>query len=222
MPVPHSLAGVVGCALFVAILPLHAEDDGLQVWTMQTVSQRMDYGLEALLESEQHVAVDDGHHQVFRSNELTPQLVWHYSPRYDFGLGYERMDEWDMDGMHTSSDEGLIFGTILLPLRDWKFSSRQRFQFGAEEAEATGNFRHRIQVAYEGERLPFKIMPFIANEWYFDLLAGDVTENRFWGGLRYRVNRAVEVELFGMRVDDFTLPHEEVIPVAGVSLNLKF
>lgn len=200
--------------------PLRAEDDGLQVWTMESVSQRLDYGLEAILEAEQRYATE--HAQSFSRNEITPQLVWHYSPRYDFGVGYERMDEWDMDGVHTSADEGLIFGTVLWSLKDWKLSSRQRFQLGVEEGETTGVFRHRLQVVYEGERLPFRVMPFLANEWYYDLMDGTFTENRLWGGLRYRINRATEVEVFGMRVDDFTHPHELTIPVVGLALNLKF
>lgn len=211
--------------LCFAVLPLRAEDDGLQVWTMQSVSQRLDYGLEAMIEAEQHYATEND--QTFLGSEITPQMVWHYSPRYDLGIGYERMDEWDMHGMHSSSDEGLVFATVLLPLRDWKFSSRQRFQFGVEEdemgmEETTGTFRHRFQVVYEGERLPFHLMPFVANEWYFDLLDGEFTENRFWGGLRYRINKSAEAEVFGMRVDDFTHPHDLTTPVVGVSLSLKF
>lgn len=197
-----------------------AEDDDAQAWTMQSIAQRFDYGLEAILEAEQRFGSNHG--QVFRRNEITPQLVWHYSPRYDFGIGYERMDEWDMDGMHESADEGLFFATVLLPRKDWKFSSRQRFQFGIEEGETTGVFRHRVQIAYEGMRLPFRITPFMANEWYFDLLAGEFTENRLWGGLRYRINRSTEIEIFGMRVDDFTHSHDHTVPVAGVALNLKF
>lgn len=225
LPVARSLAGVAGCALCFTTSSLRAEDDGLQVWTMQSVSQRLDYGLEAMIEAEQHYATENG--QTFLGNEVTPQLVWHYSPRYDLGIGYERMDEWDMHGMHSSSDEGLVFATVLLPLKDWKFSSRQRFQFGVGEdemgvEETMGTFRHRFQVVYEGERLPFHLMPFVANEWYFDLSGGEFTENRFWAGLRYRVNKSAEAEVFGMRVDDFTHPHDHTIPVVGVSLSLKF
>lgn len=197
-----------------------AGDSALQVWTMQSIAQRLDYGLAAVLETEQRFGT--AHGQAFRRSEVTPQLVWHYSPRYDFGIGYQRMDEWDMDGMHSSADEGLFFATVLVPLREWRLSSRQRFQFGIEEGETTGAFRHRVQLAYEGERLPFRLMPFIANEWYFNLLDGEFTENRFWGGLRYRIHRTTEIEIFGMRVDNLTQSNTSAVPVVGVALNLKF
>lgn len=220
LPTRAALPALAAAALYCLTPGLRAEDDDPQVWTMQSIAQRFDYGLEAILDAEQRYGT--GHGQTFRRDEVTPQLVWHHSPRYDFGIGYERMDEWDMDGMHSSADEGLFFATVLVPLREWRLSSRQRFQFGIEEGETTGVFRHRVQVAYEGERLPFRLMPFVANEWYFDLLAGEFTENRFWGGLRYRIHRTTEIEIFGMRVDDFTHPHDHTVPVAGVALNLKF
>lgn len=187
---------------------------------MQRIAQRFDYGLEAILEAEQRYGT--GHGQTFRRNELIPQLVWHYSPRYDFGVGYDHMDEWSMDGWHSSADEGLLFATVLVPLREWRLSSRQRFQFGIEEGETTGVFRHRVQVAYEGERLPFHLMPFVANEWFFDLIGGQFIENRFWGGLRYRIHRTTEIEIFGMRVDNLTKSNTSAVPVVGVALNLKF
>jgi hypothetical protein len=217
----HGRTLILAALSILSVVPgLRAGDDDPEVWTMQSITQRFDYGLAAVLETEQRFGT--GHGQVFQRNEVTPQLVWHYSPRYDFGIGYERMDEWDRDGQHTSADEGLFYATILLPLKDWKLSSRQRFQFGVEEGESTGVFRHRVQVAYEGDRLPFRLMPFIANEWYFDLLDGKFTENRFWGGLRYRFHRTAEIEVFGMRVDDFTHTPTHTVPVVGVGLNLGF
>lgn len=197
-----------------------AADQDPQIWTMQSIAQRLDYGLEAVLNAEQRYGISSG--QAFRRNELTPQIIWHYSPRYDFGLGYERMDQWDADGGHASADEGLFFATVHLPWRDWKLTSRQRFQFGVEEGQATGVFRHRVQMAYVGKRLPLGLEPFVANEWFFNLLEGELVANRFWGGLRYPVHRRLEIEIFGMRVDEWNNTRSFTTPVAGLAINLQF
>jgi hypothetical protein len=223
LPIPPLLSEVVGLALLMGVGPLHAEDDGVQVWTTESVSQRLDYGLEAMIEAEERYATEHG--QAFVRYEITPQIIWHYSPRYDFSIGYEENRQWMEEGGDIAGHEGFATVTIKLPLRQWLLTSRQRLQGGInDEDENAVFFRQQTRLSYELPRLPFHLRPFIQDEWFMDLINGnDITENRAQIGLTYQINRAWRAELYGMRVDQWDLTGvHSVTPVIGINLNLTF
>lgn len=193
-----------------------AEQGPWESWLTASVSQRLDYGLELGLESELRLSDQDA---VWSRLELTPQLTWHYSPRYDFGLGYENNFSELADGDVQVGHEGFVFGTVKIPFAFWRVQSRQRFQFGAMEGEESGVFRHQVTLAYDR----FKLKPFVSNEFFLDMLNAELAENRVRVGARYEVNAHVQVELYGMRVDRWekTGAHEWA-PVVGVGVTLGF
>jgi hypothetical protein len=196
--------------------------DEPQVWLMQRVSQRLDYGLEAVVEAEQRLS--PGAERVWQRLELDPQVVWHYSPRYDFGTGYENSQSWHEDGTSDEGHEAFVFTTLKWEGGDWRVSSRLRFQSGfSEDEDWFGVLRHRLAVEYMGARLPLHIRPFLDDEWFFDLVERGVTENRLRGGLMYQVNKVLRIELFGMRQDEWMHGDvHHVTPIGGMAVNLGF
>jgi hypothetical protein len=194
----------------------------VESWLTTSISQRFDYGLEFMLESEQRFSTGA---QVYQRYELTPQLIWHYSPRYDFSLGYEENRQWSDEGEDVGGHEGFASMTLKFPFKQWLLTTRQRLQGGIndEDAEAVF-FRQQTRLSYELPRLPFRLRPFIQDEWYLDLINnGGITENRIQLGISYEINRAWRAELYGMRVDqwDMTGTHS-ITPVVGINLNLTF
>ena len=77
-------------ALLLVVLPfqkgVRAEKGPTQSWLMTSISQRLDYGLSLVLESENRF-FDEG--PAWHRYEIRPLLMWNYSPRYDFHLGYQ-------------------------------------------------------------------------------------------------------------------------------------
>lgn len=212
-----------GCGFFV--FAAQAEDGAAQVWFMQRYAQRLDYGLLFELESEQRLQTEGA--ETFSRVEATPQLVWNYSPRYDFGAGYEFAHMWEGEGMEIDEHSGLFFFTLKASLADFLATSRQRFQFGVEgsegETEDVAVFRHRLRVDWGTGRLPFRIKPFASNEWFFDLAGGRFSENRLMAGMMYEVNEAVALEAFGMRLDEWNEHGAHTAsPAAGLAVNLEF
>ncbi|MFH1066562.1 MAG: DUF2490 domain-containing protein [bacterium] len=191
-----------------------------QSWLMIGVSQRLDYSLEANVEWENHWSEKK---PAWRQSQVEPSLTWHYSPRYDFGVGYMWTEDWPEQNMNDSMHEGLFFGTIKADLKNWMLTSRQRFQFGEMDDETTGMFRQKTRAEYRAEWLPFRIRPFATDEWFLDLMDGYVSENRFYGGLSYAINRAWMVEIYGMRLDLWGLNGEHRSgPVFGMEVKLSF
>lgn len=192
---------------------------------VDSVSQRLDYGLEAMIESEQWF---QDTRPEFLHYEIMPQLIWHYSPRYDFAIGYERDETYGIDEMGNDTidraNQGWASMTVKVPLKDWYVTSRQQFQGGVgDSAGEIYTFRHLVRAEYRRPFLPLNITPFVSNEYFLDLRRGDITENRFTVGLSYPFNKAVSVELFGMR-DDTWMPdgNSMVSPVAGLSVKVAF
>jgi hypothetical protein len=218
-------AAVFSAGCGAALPSVLAGDEPVQAWFMQSYAQRMDYGLLFELETEERL-VTEGRETLSRF-EATPQIVWNHSPRYDFGAGYEFAQMWESDGMELQEHTGLAFFTVKLPVRDFRITSRQRFQFGAgvrgEETKEIAVFRHRLRVDWDTERLPFRLVPFLSNEWFLDLTDGEFRENRLVGGLMYRVNEALALEVFGMRLDEWNQEGEgKTSPVAGLAVNVEF
>lgn len=105
----------------------------IQSWLNLKVSQNFDYGLRAELETEQWFSTDE---PIYRHVEIVPTLTWRYSPRYDFGVGYEYARNYMPDPiggneMLEQEHTAIVFTTIKLPIQRFNITSRQRFQFGA-------------------------------------------------------------------------------------------
>lgn len=211
------------CAFCAFLRPTSAFADSTapaQLWLNAAYTQNFDYGLTFDLETENRLSTEGS---LYRRNEVTPSLRWRYSPRYDFGLGYENSESWDALDASTSGHEGFLYATVKLPLREWNITSRQRFQGGVNREETSNVFRHRLRLDYNNPRLPFRLQPFLANEWFLDLREFSLAENRFMVGLAYPLNRAAQLELYGMRQDQWTVGGElATTPVVGLNLSLNF
>lgn len=202
-----------------------AEEQGPLIGRIvDSVSQRLDYGLEAMVESEQWFS--DGK-PTFEHYELMPQLIWHYSPRYDFTIGFERDETYSVDDMGDRSivrdNLGWTAVTVKVPLKEWFVSSRQEFEAGTSDTGDVYIWRQLVRVEYQKQFLPFKLMPFVENEYFLDLQKVEMMENRFVVGLSYPVNKVVNVELFGMRDDQWQPDGNSVVsPVVGLNVKVAF
>jgi hypothetical protein len=189
-----------------------------QVWLTASVSQRYDYGLEFMLETEQRLSSEAS---LYHRYEITPQVIWHYSPRYDFSLGYEENREWNAGTHDLGAHEAFGSVTIRLPLKAWLITTRERWQGGADDRGTSSLvFRQQTRVSYEKLRL----RPYVQNEWFWDSLhGGGLMENRAQAGISYRWNRAWQTELYAMRLDQWMADGVHLLtPVVGLNLNLTF
>jgi hypothetical protein len=206
----------------MALLTTSSHAAPFQSWLTASWSQRYDYGLEGTVEVEQRFASGPN---VYQRYEITPQLIWHFSPRYDFSVGYEENREWDEAHHDQGGHEAFASTTIKLPLKQWLFTSRQRVQGGfMDGGESSLVFRQQTRLSYEIPRLPFRLKPFVQDEWFFDLInGGGLQENRAMIGLRYTFNKAWGAELYGMRLDQWTPSGQRTTtPVLGLNLNASF
>ena len=186
-------------AIFVLANAIETKaENPFQSWLTLEASQRLDYGLEAAVSVENRLTEKD---PTWQQIQLEPMMIWHYSPRYDFSLGYMWTNTQMDDGTAMIGHESVASGTVKLPLKEWMISSRQRFQFGTMEDETTGVFRQLTRVEYDASWMPFRLKPFIADEWFYDLMNGFVPENRLYGGLSYKWNRMMMTEVYCMKQD---------------------
>lgn len=170
-------------------------ENGFQSWQQLSVSQNLDYNLTAILETENR--------QAFQSpswvhTEIDPQLMWRYSPRYDFATGLE----WSatrFSGMPTTIGYQPFLETrIKWNFRRWDFSSRQRFQTGSDDGSYVAMFRQLTRLQYRLPGFDDRLSLYLADEWFLNLLSGQLNENRAVLGTVFALNRAINLELFGM------------------------
>ncbi|MES2308970.1 MAG: DUF2490 domain-containing protein [Verrucomicrobiota bacterium] len=188
----------IGFILGFLTFSLNAQQSrAFEFWSSQGISQRLDYGLELLLENEERLSSGNG--TAFRSEEITPSLIWHYSPRYDFQVGYDGEMEWDAEENLMTDHRGFVVATVKVPYGKWNLISKQRFDAGDREGKTVSDFRHavRLETSVFSERW----LPYLSDEWFLDLVGGRLEENRAQIGVLYRWNRAWETEVYGMRRD---------------------
>ena len=213
------LLALAGLCLLVAPRLRAEERAPFESWLMMDWGQRLPYSLEAFLAVEQRFKAEG---RGYIHSEVTPQLLWHYSPRWDFGIGYQNRLQWFDDGTQTTANEAVLEATALLPVADWFFSTRQRVQIGDKDGDLSAFFRHRVVAEYRGN-FPFGLMPFVADEWFLNMTNGQVFQNRLMAGLGYSFNDAFKVELFGMRFDRWDdWGQHSVAPVFGVRMEARF
>ena len=170
-------------------------ENGFQSWQQLEISQRLDYSLTALLELEDRLALQS---PAWRHTEIDPQLTWRYSPRYDFGAGLE----WSasrVPGMPQSIGYQPFLETrIKWQHGRWDVSSRQRFQTGTDAGSFVSIFRQLSRAQYRLQGFDDRLSLYVADEWFLNLLMGQIQENRAELGTSYAVNANFNLEIYGM------------------------
>lgn len=129
--------------LFVIGGNLQAADGDWQMWTETSWRQNLGNGLDASLRFEPRWTRDISR---FSYYELEAMVQWRWSPRWDFGLGYERNEQLETpSSVHHVPNLDV---TWKLPLRAWNLSNRSRMEFAVPEnsnADWTPTYRNRME-----------------------------------------------------------------------------
>jgi hypothetical protein len=177
------------------VLPSPATSvSGFEAWQQAEISQRLDYGLVAMLEAENRT-LSSSPYWVY--NELVPQLLWRYSPRYDFTSGME-FSSWRYPGSQLIGYQPFVDTRIKWNGGRWNFSSRQRFQTGSEGGVYVAMFRQLSRLQYQLPGFSNRLSLYAADEWFLGLVNGQLPENRAFFGSSYALNSAVNLELYGV------------------------
>lgn len=167
---------------------------GFEAWQQAEVSQRLNYSLNAILEAENRI-LSSSPYWVY--NEVVPQLLWRYSPRYDFTAGME-FSSWRYPGSQQIGYQPFVDSRIKWKGGRWNFSSRQRFQTGSEGRAYMAEFRQLSRLQYQLSGFSNRLSLYAADEWFLDLLTGQLPENRAFFGSSYALNSAMNLELYGV------------------------
>jgi len=167
---------------------------GFEAWQQLEISQHLDYSLTAMLEAENRI-LSSSPYWVY--NEVVPQLLWRYSPRYDFTAGIE-CSSWRYPGSQITGYQPFVDTRIKWDGGRWSFFSRQRFQTGSEGGAYMAEFRQLSSLQYRFPGFSNRLSLYAADEWFLDLLTGNLPENRAFLGSSYTLNSAVNIELFAV------------------------
>lgn len=202
---------------------LEAGIDSPQFQFNTAISQRFDYGFEAVFATETRVASSG---RALREFEVMPELIWHYSPHWDFSVGYDQMTNWDKEGMKMQADLGFASTTFKLQLgKEFNFQNRAALEIGGDNFdENVVLFRNLTRISYTGWVLPYRLKPYISNEVYWQFQpTSDLTEDRLQLGVNYLVNRATTINFFTMLDDYRVFPQDKkIIPLVGLGVTIVF
>jgi hypothetical protein len=205
--------------LFGVSLVLNSvQADELEGKIKTSIAQRLEYALIAQIMHEQTFHGDG---PLFQEYETTALLTWDYSPRYDFFIGYKNEGRY-LDKDWNISNEA-IFGTrFKLNLKGIQLSSKQEFQLGDEEGDFLANLEQNVRLSYVSERIPFKLVPFIEDQWKIDLTAGDITENEIKTGFRVPLNEKMKIETYVSYMNEWKTFGNSSFPIVGLELEINF
>lgn len=206
--------------LFCLCAQLYAEQP-FQNWLTLSFSKRLDYSLELMFESENWFADTE---PTVRETMLSPLLIWRYSPRYDFSIGYMWRNMNEKEGS-ASLHQGVFGVMIKVPIKEFLITSRQRVEYGVDgNDETVGRFRQRWRINYSSPSFfNNKLRPFIADEWFYNLEESFFAQNRLYGGIAYEIAPNLMIELYGMRQDIWSADGTNVNgPVVGMNIMTIF
>jgi hypothetical protein len=182
-------------ASFVLITKAKATSvSGFEAWQQAEISQRLEYNLSAMIEAENRI-LSSSPYWVY--NEVDPQILWRYSPRYDFTGGME-FSSWRYPGSQMMGYQPFVDTRIKWNGGRWSFSSRQRFQTGSEGRVYVAMFRQLSRLQYQLSGFSNRLSLYAADEWFLDLVTGQLPENRAFFGSSYALNAAVNLEFYGV------------------------
>ena len=195
-------------------------ENGFQSWQQLQISQGLDYSLTAVLEAENRLALES---PSWRYSEIVPQLIWRYSPRYDVGAGLE----WSASKVPGISEvigyQPFLETRIKWQRGRWDLSSRQRFQTGSDTEGFVAMFRQLSRAQYRVQGFGDHLSLYVADEWFLDLVQGQIQENRAELGASYALNAHMNVELYGMLQNLWNVNGlSGTIPVLGCKAILSF
>jgi len=167
---------------------------GFEAWQQAEISQRLEYNLSAMLEAENRI-LSFSPYWVY--NEVVPQLLWRYSPRYDFTAGME-FSSWRYPGSQMIGYQPFVDTRIKWSGGRWSFSSRQRFQTGSMGGSYVAMFRQLSRFQYQIPGFSNRLSLYAADEWFFYFVTGGLTENRAFAGGAYQLNSSINLELYAV------------------------
>lgn len=188
-------AGALILALVAVSSGVAATENRFESWQQLSLSQNLDYNLTAVVETENR--------QAFQSpswihTEIDPQLMWRYSPRYDFTAGLEWSSTQYPEMSRSIGYQPFLETRIKAHSGRWDLSSRQRFQTGTDTGTYVAMFRQLTRLQYRLPGYSDRVSLYLDDEWFLNLLAGQINENRVSLGTSFTLNKAVNLELFGM------------------------
>lgn len=221
------LWGVLWMSWFTAI-SLKANDGDWQQWTdaswIQTLGNSLDVGLRWEGRWEEDIST-------FSYYEVEPMLIWRYSPRWDFGVGYERDERLKPmeDVEHVPNVSAMLKiprqPWRLIPIFDWRFTNRFRMDFMVSENNAQDwapVYRNRTDWEARWRWGSKELVPFVFDEWFVDLNQREFTENRAGLGIGVPIVPHWMARLYWMRHDEKVQGVWTWHPVVGVQIDTQF
>lgn len=225
-PTRMLLGALAAALLALAVLPsLRAKDGDWEQWTELSWTQPLGSGLDLGLRWEGRWEKDLSR---FAYSEVEPMLAWRWSPRWDFGVGYER-DERLRPAEEVAHVPSLsaVLKVPRLPLGtlEGHLSNRFRMDFMVPEdasVEWTPVYRNRTDWEGRWKLGSRELVPFVFEETFVDLRAGRFIQNRAGVGLGVPLASHWMARLYWMRLDEKFAGGWEWHPVIGVQVQAQF
>jgi hypothetical protein len=208
--------------------PVLAGDGDWQQWSeaswIQTLGSGFDVGMRWEGRWEEDVSR-------FAYYEVEPMLVWRYSPRWDFGIGYERDER--IAPAEEIDHVPNISATLriprqpfrIIPTLDWRASNRSRMDFMVPEEDDMDwrpVYRNRTDLEARWKWGSKELVPFLFEEWFVDVDHGGFSQNRFGVGIGVPIVPHWMARAYWMRLDEKIQGAWEWHPVVGVQIEAQF
>lgn len=203
--------------IFMCRTSLKSESGTGQQWTEWSYSQTIQYSLQPSLRLEMRFEDDLSE---FAYYEIEPMILWRYSPRWDFAVGYERDQR--LEPMEEIDHAPNINAWLKIPMKEWTVIHRFRLEWVLPESNENDRvvFRNRTEWHKRWTWGHKDISTYIFEEWFLNTNEGEISENRAGIGFSYPINPHWSLQAYFMRMDQFTI--NEWNPVLGLQLQTSF
>jgi len=210
------------CAGFLSG-PCFAFDDGdFQYWSSAKVSFDINNDWQCNFEEE------------FKFGDDAGELYYHHS---DLGFVYKSFADWidlgfnyrqvfertDSEGEWTQENRPHLNVTLKGQLFGLNVSNRSRFEYrDVEDNEDHWRYRNKVTVKLPLELTELKLKPYLADEVFVPLNDDNITKNRVYAGVSFKVLENVTGEVFYCWLTGRTADGWKDINVLGTWLKFRF
>ena len=207
--------GIGGLACFAY------EDEGFQFWTGPSVSFDINKDWKCTFDEEFRLG-DDGGNLYYHHSDLG-FVYKSLADWIDLGVNYRQVFEKDNAGVWRQENRPHLNITLKGKLFELGLSNRARFEYrDRENKDDLWRYRNKVTVKLPLELTKLNLKPYLADEVFIPLNDDNITRNRFYAGVTFKLSENMTGEVFYLWQASRASEDWKDIDVLGVKLKFYF
>ena len=180
--------------LFLAVPSFAFQDGDFQLWNTESVDAKINDRLK--FNAEEEFRFGDNVSELYYTH-TDGGFVLKAADALDLGVNYRLIYEKNSAGKWKLENRPHVNATLKWSLYDFKFSDRSRIELRIRDGKDDDwRYRNKLTLKYPWKWTRLEIQPYTADEIFVDFQSGNLTRNRLYNGLSFKLFEHLKGDLF--------------------------